>query len=320
MKTTKQKKQNLGKILVWGALAGGLLCLPAQAQPIIEISGLPGAEHWVWKEGIQRNSGPSGVLAFADHSSTSGWMEGGPNNYYNRISGTNNPGTVAWDLHAPADMSSNTKIYFRGSSSHTGLMSVLLNGDAITPENAQFVSTSNNFPIYWIEWQDGATSIGQGISTGELSSGTNTFTYLGTAASNINRITSNGVLLYDGDPVLRSTEDNGTGRYWLQNPGSASSPVISETALTPIFNIDNLGAGNQVFYFLNGNPYTPGTPIEAGLNYELVVAVLASSDENSNRIAFSGANFSIIPEPGIYALGLGLMAAILILLRRRSRA
>lgn len=307
--------------IAFGTLVTLLAAPTSHSQVVIGIQGLADAEHWVWMEGEDYTSAPNaGIASFRNNQAVSGYMSGGPANAYVR-SGGNPVRSVYYDIYAPAAMSSETNVYARASIAPTSNMAVHVDGNLVTQTNTQIVDSGQTNPTRFLDWQvagDPPTQLGQGIETGSLTAGNHEFRYQSSLSSGSFMV--DGLLLYDGSPDLRGVADNGSGRYWLQNPGSIDSPEIGliDWAVNPEFTIQGLQAGNQVYYFLNGSAYTPGTEIGPGTDYELVIAVFESSDVNSQRLAFAGANFSVVPEPGVGLLSLAGIAILLIVQHRRS--
>lgn len=302
------------------ALAAVLLPQVALAAPTIGIEGLDGAEHWVWVEGENTDlvDGEGGTR-FRDNDGVSGWMPDGPPNVYDRTTGSYNVRSVDWTMHAPADMSVNTSVYVRASANREEFgMTVRLNGDVISPTNTTMLNTGATNPTDFLNYNVNGSPIGAGMNVGSLVGGADyTIRYTAETASvqGLTSFLADGVLLYDGTPVLPTgLTDLGGDRLWLNAPLSADSPILAG-AIAPTFDIQGLEAGNQVSYLLNGMAYTPGTAIGVG-EHNLVVFILESSDADSTRLAFAGANFTVIPEPGSVALlGAG---SLLMVLRRRS--
>ncbi len=294
------------------AVLGLFISQATQAQPTIDISGLGGAEHWAWVNGTTFTSG-NGNAAYENNVNVSGYLASGPNNVYSRNNGFQ-VGTASWDIYAPAAMTSGTKIYVRGEVADSdNEMIVRANGDVTSPAGSKLLYYSD-LPIAFLDWEVSGENIGPGMTTGALSGGNNSFSFEGV---DMTRFIVNGLLLYDGSPELRGVQNNGTGRRWLLNPGSIDSPELAGI-VAPLINVGGLEEGNIVQYYLNGVAYTPGTPIAIGEDYELVVEVYADGSVNSDRIAFAGANFSVIPEPQTYSLLFGTLMAVVFMVRRRK--
>lgn len=310
------KTNRPSRLWAWVALGASLGLLPLKAQyPTIKIEGLFGAEHWVWIEG-EYNKNRSANSVFLEQqppwSLLSGYMENGPANVWDKTTGTVSP--ITWDLYIPADMQ-NPGLYAKALLSPSGPLGLTINidGSKVSEEGLQMYKRGHGgIPADWLGMN--STSNNR-ANLSPISAGAHEIEFV----SNTWGWKWDGFLIYDGTPDIRQVANNGTGRYWLQNPGSADSPLLDFIA-TPLITVEGLSEGNVVLYFLNGELYTPGTPIGAGLNYELVIAVFESSDPNSQRLAFAGANFSIIPEPGTYALVLAGMigVATMVLVRRRK--
>jgi len=308
-----------GKIL--SCLAGmALFGLTAQAQttyPTIGIHGLVGAEHWVWIEAEYANgtTTPATFVTQQSGAPISGYMADGPVNIIEKTTGTIHP--ITWNVYIPAAMSSNAAIYARAllSPSPSRAVGFYIDNVLVTdPDLMMFKRGHGGIPGQWIGFNS-TTNFRADI--GSVSAGAHEL-----------KVTSNtwgwkwdGVLIYDGTPTLGGIVDNGSGRYWMSNPGSANSPVLIGN-VTPIFDIVDVPEGGIVRYWLNGQEYTPGTIIGPGNNYELVVAIFASSDPNSQRLAFAGANFSVaamIPEPSAYGFLVAGVVGVCVVLRRPRR-
>lgn len=154
------------------------------------------------------------------------------------------------------------------------------------------------------------------IPFGAISQGSHNLKIIKGDTLTLNSWRFDGFLLYDGTPILPSAPvDTGSGYYWLPNPASADSPVINEI-VSAVINIDGLEVGNVVEYKLDGHAYVPGTSIGVG-NHELVVSVFADSSLASDRIAFSGANFTIVPEPMTACLAVSGLFFTMIIKRKK---
>ncbi len=300
--------------VVMGAAACGALMGPAaEAAPVVSIAGLDGAEHWVWQEGEDDyGSNSAGAGSFRDNNGISGWMENGPANAYRRASGSNPVRTASWTLHAPAAMSSDAKLFARASIDRADVGMTVTFGTTVVAD--RMLESGQTNPTVFLEHKFNGESVGQGVPVGALAAGNHNVSYAAESDTiqGFRSFMVDGLLLYDGTPILPSVSTD--TRRWLRNPTSADSPELLGP-VTPILDVTGLVNGNVVQYILNGSTYTPGTEIGAG-DHELVVAVFADSTATSKRLAFAGANFSIVPEPASMAL-LAIGAATL-LPRRRS--
>ncbi|MFA9478491.1 PEP-CTERM sorting domain-containing protein [Phycisphaerales bacterium AB-hyl4] len=304
-------------ILTFGLAASvtaAIATSPTLAAPSITIDGLAGAEHWTWVE-AEHAIGGSGGTGFFDSSSYSGWF-GNPNYYGQGESPTN----MLLGITLPAAMSSNTNVYLRGAVERATNVQIRLDGDTVTTvsmnNTAGGSSGQSRNTMRWLVHNDGSAT---GINIGAQDQGQYQLD-VRRPSGYVAGWRFDGVLIYDGDAVLKVTEPVAgvsANRHWMGNPSSVNSPVIASEPITPDINVTGLEAGHEVLYLLNGQAYTPGTEIGVG-DHELMIFVRDGSSVNNDRIAMSGANFTIVPEPA--SLGLLGAGAILILARRRRFA
>ncbi|NLW87010.1 MAG: PEP-CTERM sorting domain-containing protein [Planctomycetes bacterium] len=279
----------------------------AMAGPVITIGGLDGAEHWTW---IEAEDAIGGTGSTGVYNSLS--ISGAPNNadYYSQETSIGS-GNVQLTFAAPVNMSADTKIYMRASIERSRRIAFSVDGGAAVSDHMA-IQPSGSLPSqFLVQSVNGSNPGSAAVNLGVVSQGEHTLTVTKGDSLTLNWWRFDGFLIYDGTPVLPTAPvDLGIGRVWLPNPTSAASPVITGS-VTPTFDISGLAEGNRVGYLLDGEAYTPGTKISAG-DHQLVVYVLENVSDSSDRIAFSGANFTVVPEPatiGLLVAGGCLLAA-----------
>ena len=277
-------------------------CLVGTANAAIEINGLNGAQHWVWMEAEYASS--LGAATLYDN-----W--GRVSGYSNASASNSNVGSVRLQtgdptttlafsaLSVPANMS-NAMVYIRNNGQYERTNTVNIDGQDVGSSLSIVNSWTDSNIFYW----------SAPVSAGALTQGDHAFQIV-TATAPWSILGIDGFFITDGAIALSNASVDDAcqyvtevgERFYMQAPSAVSSPLI-EGAVTPTFSVSGY---ETVEYYLNGETYTPGTPIGEG-SYQLQVVAY---DSSGNRYV-AGANFDATPEPTtMVVLALGSLSVLL---------
>jgi len=275
------------------------LCLSglatAQQYPLssvsIDITGLDGAEHWVWWEGEEItdfwNNGSSYGLGYTYNYGVSGFGDGDWVRNYYRYDGWEGMYVEYDSVHLPADMSNPTLVARYNANYREQDWDVLIDGSVVG--SIHFLNTGADI---------GASAWASAALTGPLSAGDHILRAVRTSGGGGATGSYDGFFIYDGVPAMPVGPEGGVcyvysgSSRFMAPPTSgdpANAPVIGAVA-KPVVLFNGRDSHERFDITLNGKPFVNGTVIDQPGYYELVVSV---SSIPGMRGAYAGANFRL---------------------------
>lgn len=273
----------IGFLYLWIMLAAGAA---QAAAPTIEISGLPGAEYWVWTEAEDALAG--GSTATANWGDTFSYSAGNRNPDFvwdAWVSG----GWVSMQFTTPAAMS-NASLYLRAGANNSFSSTLLLDGNTI-----------GSVPFTWTStYGDSPTAMNTDpISLGALSQGNHILKLVhgGTYCDH----SYDGFFIYDKgnmDPCNSViTFGDEWGPYYMCPPQSKNAPTVA-AAVKPVIVFNNRTEGHayEIKLIKDGGAalnFFSGSVIEEDGDYQLIAYVWMDSPNQRWLAAYAGANFKV---------------------------